>query len=65
MTTDAMTEFCHRCKREFSWCDPDAEDWNESRIYGRVCWLTCPGCQTAEDNAEATVNTVAEEITEA
>ena len=55
-------EFCHRCKRDFSWDDPDAEEWNEARVAGIVAWLTCPSCQTAEDNAEATVNTVTEEL---
>ena len=55
-------EFCHRCKRVFSWDDPDAEEWNEARVAGMVAWLTCPGCQTSEDNAEATVNTPAEDL---
>ena len=53
-------EICHSCRREFSWDDPDAEEWNEARVAGMVAWLTCPGCQTPEDHAEATVNTVGE-----
>jgi hypothetical protein len=56
-------EFCHRCKREFSWDHPDAEEWNETRVASLVGWLTCPGCQTTADHAEATVNTLAEEMT--
>ncbi len=57
-------EFCNQCGREFSWDGPDAEEWNETRLAGMVAWLTCPRCQTPEDHAQATVNTVAEEMTD-
>lgn len=54
-------EFCHRCQRDFSWDDPDAENWNETRtVAGQVAWLTCPTCQTPADHAEAMANSIAE-----
>lgn len=33
-----------------------AEQWNVTLVRGIAVGITCPGCQTPEENAEAAIN---------
>lgn len=43
---------CDRCSRRLR----SPEGWNAALVGGVITSLICPGCQTAEENAEAVVN---------
>ena len=44
---------CDRCKRRLR---GEGAGWNVTVEQGMVVGHTCPGCQTAEENAEAEIN---------
>ena len=58
MSTEAMTAAktvrCQRCRRRLR----NAAGWNVIHIAGLEVGYLCPGCQTAEEDAEAAVNEV-------
>lgn len=49
---------CKRCGRPFVSSDKDSGLWNVDMVAGAVRGYICPGCQTADESAEAEVNQI-------
>jgi hypothetical protein len=47
---------CGHCRRRYRATAPDSARWNVTLSSGVVVGITCPGCQTTEENLEAEIN---------